>query len=117
MQCFRCHQENPEQARFCMKCGAGLTLVCPGCGTDLPSGAAFCIACGRAIPAAPATRSDPVPAAYTPKHLAEKILTSRLALEGERKQVTVLFVDVSGFTSLSESVDPEEVHRLMTGAF
>ncbi|MFQ5946034.1 MAG: AAA family ATPase, partial [Anaerolineae bacterium] len=57
------------------------------------------------------------PEAYTPKHLAEKILTSKSALEGERKQVTVLFVDVSGFTSLSERLDPEEVHGFMTRAF
>jgi len=57
------------------------------------------------------------PRAYTPKHLAEKILTSASALQGERKQVTVLFVDVSGFTSLSERLDPEDVHRLMSRAF
>ena len=57
------------------------------------------------------------PSTYTPKHLAEKILTTGSALAGERKQVTVLFVDVSGFTSLSERLDPEEVHRLMSRAF
>jgi class 3 adenylate cyclase len=57
------------------------------------------------------------PESYTPKHLAEKILTSRSALEGERKQVTVLFVDISGFTSLSERLDAEEVHQLMSRAF
>ncbi|HEY6220699.1 MAG TPA: adenylate/guanylate cyclase domain-containing protein, partial [Gemmatimonadaceae bacterium] len=57
------------------------------------------------------------PESYTPRHLAQKILTSRSALEGERKQVSVLFVDVSGFTSLSERLDPEDVHRLMRRAF
>jgi class 3 adenylate cyclase len=57
------------------------------------------------------------PESYTPRHLAERILTSRSALEGERKQVTVLFVDVSGFTSLAAQLDPEDVHRLMTRAF
>jgi class 3 adenylate cyclase len=65
----------------------------------------------------PAQPRFAAPEAYTPKHLAEKILTSKAALEGERKQVTVLFVDVSGFTSLSERLDPEEVHRLMRRAF
>jgi ribosomal protein L40E len=110
MQCPKCQQENPGQARFCLKCGAGLTLACAGCGTELPIGAAFCFACGRAIGVTPATGHAPAPEAYTPKHLAEKILASRGALEGERKQVTVLFVDVSSFTSLSERVDPEEVH-------
>jgi class 3 adenylate cyclase/pimeloyl-ACP methyl ester carboxylesterase len=57
------------------------------------------------------------PRTYTPSHLAEKILTSRSALEGERKLVTVLFVDVSGFTALSEQLDPEDVHALMDRAF
>jgi class 3 adenylate cyclase/tetratricopeptide (TPR) repeat protein len=57
------------------------------------------------------------PQSYTPSHLAEKILTSRTALAGERKQVTVLFADVSGFTSISERLDPEEVHQLMNRAF
>jgi class 3 adenylate cyclase/pimeloyl-ACP methyl ester carboxylesterase len=58
-----------------------------------------------------------LPHVYTPRHLAEKILTSRTALEGERKLVTVLFVDVSGFTALSERLDPEDVHTLMDRAF
>jgi class 3 adenylate cyclase/tetratricopeptide (TPR) repeat protein len=57
------------------------------------------------------------PAAYTPKHLAEKILTSRSAIEGERKQVTVMFADVSGFTAMSERLDPEDVHDIMDRAF
>src|SRR5215510_13111065 len=60
----------------------------------------------------PAETPTQTPLTYTPPYLAEKILTSRSALEGERKQVTVLFVDVSGFTSLSERLDPEEVHSL-----
>ena len=57
------------------------------------------------------------PAAYTPKHLAEKILTSRSALEGERKQVTVLFADVKGSMDLAEQIDPEERHRIMDRFF
>ncbi|RPJ85247.1 MAG: hypothetical protein EHM13_01680, partial [Acidobacteria bacterium] len=92
-------------------------LACVDCGTELPIGAAFCFACGRAVVTAPAAGGARAPEAYTPNHLAEKILASRSALEGERKQVTVLFIDVSGFTSLSERVDPEDVHRLMTEAF
>src|SRR2546430_3899613 len=118
MQCPQCQQDNPSQARFCMRCGAGLTPSCSHCGTELPVGAAFCFACGR-----PVTVAAPIPAArfaspesYTPKHLADKILTTRSALEGERKQVTVLFADVSGFTALSERLDPEEVHGLMARA-
>jgi predicted ATPase/class 3 adenylate cyclase len=119
VQCPQCQQDNPSQARFCIRCGAGFTPSCSHCGTELPVGAAFCFGCGR-----PVTAAAPIPAArfaspesYTPKHLADRILTTRSALEGERKQVTVLFADVSGFTALSERLDPEEVHRLMAGAF
>ena len=68
-------------------------------------------------PAAHASSTLRFPQSYTPPHLAEKILTSRTALAGERKQVTVLFADVSGFTSISEQLDPEEVHQLMNRAF
>jgi hypothetical protein len=99
MQCPQCQQDNPSQARFCMRCGAGLTPSCSHCGTELPVGAAFCFACGRPVMAAapiPAGRFAS-PESYTPKHLADKILTTRSALEGERKQVTVLLADVSGF--------------------
>jgi class 3 adenylate cyclase/tetratricopeptide (TPR) repeat protein len=117
MQCPRCQQDNPSQARFCMKCGTGLTRACAACGTELPVDAAFCFGCGRAVVTMAATKGTSAPEAYTPRHLAEKILASRSALEGERKLVTVLFVDVSGFTSLSERVDPEDVHRLMSEAF
>ena len=80
MECPRCRQENPGQARFCMRRGAGLPLVCDICGTELPIGAAFCFTCGRAIVTTPTPGVDPVPGAYTPKHLAEKILGSRSAL-------------------------------------
>src|SRR5262249_14926525 len=61
--------------------------------------------------AAPSTEPERAPLAYTPRHLAEKILTSRSALEGERKQVTVLFADVAGFTALAEQLDPQIVHE------
>jgi class 3 adenylate cyclase/tetratricopeptide (TPR) repeat protein len=93
-----------------------LAAVCPSCGTSNPPGNKFCGQCATPLDA-PAQPRFAAPESYTPKHLAEKILTSRAALEGERKQVTVLFVDVSGFTSLSERLDPEEIHRLMRRAF
>jgi class 3 adenylate cyclase len=67
--------------------------------------------------AAPASMQNRTPLAYTPQHLAEKILTSRSALEGERKQVTVLFADVAGFTTLAEQLDPEVVHDLINRCF
>ena len=74
---------------------------------------------GSAAPAAALSTETPVPAprTYTPSYLAEKILTSRSALEGERKQVTVLFADVAGFSTLSARLDPEDVHTIMDGCF
>src|SRR5262252_2056048 len=118
MQCPQCQQDNPPHARFCLGCGARLTLACSSCGAELPGGARFCLQCGQAVAAGSSSPArSPLPETYTPKHLAEKILTSKSALEGERKQVTVLFVDVSGFTSISDRLDPEDVHGLMKRAF
>jgi len=76
----------------------------------------FCDCCGHRLGEA---KPLPVrePRSYTPKHLAEKILTSRSALEGERKQVTVLFADVKGSMELGEKVDPEEWYRIMDRFF
>jgi class 3 adenylate cyclase/tetratricopeptide (TPR) repeat protein/ribosomal protein L40E len=116
MKCTRCQKENPPQAKFCLQCGTRLTLACSRCGTELPGEAKFCLECGEPVRAGDIP-SQLSPGNYTPKHLAEKILNSKNALEGERKQVTVLFVDVSGFTSLSERLDPEDVHGLMNRAF
>jgi class 3 adenylate cyclase/tetratricopeptide (TPR) repeat protein len=113
MTCPSCGQASPTGAKFCASCGARLIAPCSACGTELPADARFCPQCGQAA-ATPAAAS---PASYTPKHLADRILTSKAALEGERKQVTVLFVDVSGFTALSARLDPEDVHALMTRAF
>src|SRR5262245_36215426 len=122
MDCPRCQTANRTGAQFCRQCGARLETACPSCGARVEPQSRFCDACGAPLTAGakPAAATSPrfdSPGSYTPKHLAEKILTSRSALEGERKQVTVLFVDVSGFTSISERLDPEDVHRLMTRAF
>src|ERR671930_2228211 len=72
---------------------------------------------GAPSPVVPAGEPARAPRTYTPPHLAEKILTSRAALEGERKQVTVLFADVAGFTTLAEQLDPEIVHDVMNRCF
>ena len=113
MTCPGCQQENPAQARFCMKCGTALTLACAKCNTELPAGAAFCFACGQPVTAAPSRQRFTAPDAYTPRHLAEKILTSKAALEGERKQVTVLFADLKGSMELLADRDPEEARKLL----
>jgi class 3 adenylate cyclase/tetratricopeptide (TPR) repeat protein len=97
-----------------MKCGASVMLACEKCGTELPAGAAFCFSCGQPVGTAPT--SEPrftSPESYTPKHLAEKILTSKAALEGERKQITVLFADLKGSMELLADRDPEEARKLL----
>ena len=123
MSCPRCQHPNPVAAKFCGGCGGPLEALCPSCRTTNPPGNKFCHQCGAALGAAPRAQQaappgeDAMPRAYTPKHLADKILASRSAVEGERKQVTVLFVDVSGFTAIASRLDPEEVHALMVRAF
>ena len=108
MNCPRCQHENPPQAKFCLECGTALALKCATCGTELPAGAKFCLECGQSVSAQPAIATRFIsPGAYTPKHLAEKILTSKSALEGERKQVTVLFADMKGSMELLADRDPE----------
>jgi class 3 adenylate cyclase/tetratricopeptide (TPR) repeat protein len=110
MTCPRCQQDNPTHARFCLGCGARLSLACGSCRAELPGSARFCLQCGQAVAAA--VRS-PAPETYTPRHLAEKILTAKAALEGERKQVTVLFADLKGSLELLADRDPEEARTLL----
>ena len=98
MGCSSCGAENPNQARFCMQCGSPLSQA----GLE-----------GESAPPPPI----PSPQAYTPRHLAEKILASRTSLEGERKQVTCLFADVVGSTPLAERLGPEETHALIRRSF
>jgi class 3 adenylate cyclase/predicted ATPase/ribosomal protein L40E len=113
MKCTRCQQENPPQAKFCLECGTALALKCRVCGTELPIGAKFCFECGQSLSAQlPIGSRFASPEVYTPKHLAEKILTSKSALEGERKQVTVLFADMKGSMELLADRDPEEGRKL-----
>ena len=94
MQCPKCQFKNPDYAKFCMECGHNFQEHEHGLSIDFTQ-----------------------PHSYTPKFLADKILTSRSAMEGERKRVTVLFADVAGFTSMSEKLDPEQVHQIMDGCF
>jgi class 3 adenylate cyclase len=89
-------------------------MSCPSCGHDNPAEARFCNACGTRLAPPAAIRE---PRAYTPRHLVEKILASKSALEGERKPVTVLFADVARSMELAERVDPEEWHRLLDRLF
>jgi class 3 adenylate cyclase len=115
MQCPRCHVENREGRRFCGECGLSFTSMCPSCGFLNEGTEKFCGGCGKSLTPSP-TLTEPQfrsPQSYTPKHLAEKILTSKTALEGERKQVTVLFADLKGSMELLADRDPEDARKIL----
>jgi len=121
MKCPKCHTENPETRKFCRECGAKLLLVCPQCGSENLPGDKFCGECGHNL----GTPSKPTPKdlsfdeklekiqRYLPEGLTEKILSQRAKIEGERKQVTVMFCDMEGFTHLTEQLGPEEAYSIM----
>ncbi|HEX6651384.1 MAG TPA: adenylate/guanylate cyclase domain-containing protein [Thermoleophilaceae bacterium] len=106
MTCASCGTENPAGARFCMNCGNALERLCPSCGTPAPPEARFCMNCGATLdgppaPARPAPAAPPATAAIPPE---------------ERRQVTVLFADLSGYTAFAERMDPEDVKSLVDRA-
>jgi adenylate cyclase len=122
MECPACSHANRPDARFCGECGANLEdASCPACGAANPADQKFCDHCGASL--APAqdsavagsgTAEAPQPEQpATPEHLARKIRAGAAALEGERKQVTVLFADVIGSMELAESSDPEAWRAIM----
>src|SRR3954462_2848019 len=97
--CQSCGTENPAAARFCMACGAQLERRCGNCGAAAPPEARFCMECGSELAGAAPPRAAP---AATPPQ--------------ERRQVTVLFADLSGYTAVSEAMDPERVKALVDSA-
>src|SRR5438128_2251037 len=118
MTCPRCQHENPVDATFCVECGDRLEAACSACGEPNWPGAKFCRKCGQ--PRIQTDRGSETnasrftsPERYTPKHLAERILNSKAALEGERKQVTVLFADLKGSMELLAERDPEDARKLL----
>ena len=113
MQCPRCQHENSSKAKFCEECATSLARTCSNCSTQLSPTAKFCPECARPVDARAVQPRFATPEAYTPRHLAEKILTSKAALEGERKQVTVLFADLKGSMELLADRDPEEARKLL----
>ena len=119
MKCPKCNFENREGAKFCKECGCKMELQCPGCGFQYQPGSKFCDECGHDLRAS--KEAPPIdfsqPQSYTPKFLADKILTTRSSIVGERKLVTVLFADVADYTAMAEKLDPEEVHQIMDGCF
>src|SRR6201984_2513560 len=113
MFCPSCKHENRAGRKFCIHCGAGLESSCPSCGARTEPGEQYCGECGKSLAGLLTPTVQPDPRSYTPKHLAEKILTTRSALEGERRQVTVLFADLKGSMELLADRDPEEARNLL----
>ncbi len=142
MQCGSCGFDNPEGTKFCEECGTKLVRACPSCGREVRPTAKFCGECGTALTgkakgkgkqgetakrakgekAKSKTTSDPQPVSYTPRHLAERILAEREAMEargapdGERKNITALFADIKGSTDLIQGRDPEEARAILDPA-
>jgi ABC-type oligopeptide transport system substrate-binding subunit/class 3 adenylate cyclase len=124
MRCPDCNTENPEVARFCLKCGAALVLVCPQCQTELPTHAQFCFTCGAQLAAPPPTKPEGASEAITerlqrllPAEYAERLRAMQGQVSSERRMVTMLFSDVEGSTALAEVLDPEDWMEIMDGAF
>ena len=94
-------------------------MVCPQCGKISPSDSNFCNGCGHDLRKPKETKPLDFdrPHSYTPKHLVDKILTTRSSIEGESKIVTVMFADVANSTAMFEKLDPEAVHEIMDKCF
>jgi class 3 adenylate cyclase/tetratricopeptide (TPR) repeat protein len=122
MKCPKCRTENPEGAKFCIECGKAMEFRCPKCGAITPAKGRFCMECGHNItlpaqepPLKDTSFDEKITRIqrYLPKGLTAKILSQRHRIEGEKKQVTVMFCDMEGFTPLSEKLGPEGVYTLM----
>jgi class 3 adenylate cyclase len=121
MKCPKCQFEIPEGAKFCNECGSKLEIACSSCGKINPLSNKFCSECGHKIiiPAeqTPKELSFEEKLAkiqrYLPKDLTQKILAQRDKIEGERKQVTVMFCDMEGFTALTEKLGSEHMYSIM----
>ena len=121
MKCPKCHFENPEGIKFCGECGGKLEIQCAKCNSSNPPQFKFCGECGHSltIPNEPSPKDltfdekiDKIQR-YLPKGLTEKILAQRGKIEGEKRQVTVMFCDMEGFTPLVEELGPEEAYSIM----
>ncbi len=125
MKCIGCGFEAQPEFAFCPKCGRKLSLACPACGADCPPDFAFCPRCGArlaAVPGEPPTipLAEPSPTPLegaVPSDLTGRAGAPEGAAEADRRLVSVVFADVSGFTALSERLDPEDVRAFQTDLF
>ena len=134
MSCPKCRADTIKDACFCHLCGIMLKPYCPPCRIELPANSQFCYRCG--LPQAhftiPATAGAYVPAPTPvmvaakpaaaglqeiPEHLRSKFQSAQSAITSERKLVSIVFADVSGFTAMSEKLDPEKVTDIMNQCF
>ena len=113
MKCWNCQHENTAEAKFCEECAAPLLRLCANCKSQVSSTAKFCPQCGQSLIRAAGDPRFASPKIYTPRHLADKILTFGAALAGERKHITVLFADIKGSLELIAYRDPEDARRLL----
>src|SRR5262249_40891229 len=112
MKCPTCEHENLVTAKFCEQCAAPLARQCANCATEFSATANFCPQCGCPVGLAEDPRSGS-PQGYAPLHLVNKIFATKTAVEGERKQVTVMFADVKGSMEFVVGRDPEDAQRLL----
>jgi len=121
MKCPKCQTENPEMRKFCRECGEKLLLFCPKCHSENLPTDKFCGECGQNLTTSPEFTSKELSfdeklariQRYLPGGLTEKILAQKDRVEGERKQITVMFCDLVGFTLLTEKLGPEETYGVM----
>ena len=121
MKCPECQFENREDAKFCNECGHKFDVTCPECKSSNRVSSKFCDECGHKLTAKPVPHAKELSfdekltkiQKYLPKGLTEKILAQRDRIEGERKQVTVMFCDMKNFTALSEKLGAEEAYAMM----
>ena len=125
MKCPKCHSINPQDSKFCLECGTEMEQICNHCGKSLPLRAKFCNECGQRFgkPARSSIKElsiqeklDKVQK-YLPEGLIKKILSQKDSIEGERKQVTIMFCDMKSFTILTEQLGPDETFSLMDKVF
>ena len=121
MDCSACGASNPSEARYCGGCGVALVMPCSECGKPVPLSNWFCGNCGakfeRGLSAGFSEQAASLAApVHLPQHLARRILDTRGLLEGERKQITVLFADIKGSTTLIEDLDPEDAESRLRPA-